>query len=59
MKVARASSGPTMTICRALWDGRVPDVWCEPKPLQGRLPVFFSGTLHARNVKRIVQLGDG
>jgi probable F420-dependent oxidoreductase len=49
----------TMTTCRALWEGRVPDVWCEPKPLQARLPVWFSGTLTPRNVRRIVELGDG
>lgn len=49
----------TMATCRALWEGRVPDVWCEPKPLQSRLPVWFSGTLTGRNVGRIVELGDG
>ena len=49
----------TITTCRALWEGRVPDVWCEPKPLQPRLPVWFSGTLTPRNVRRIVHLGDG
>ncbi len=48
-----------MTTCRALWEGRVPDVYCEPKPAQSRLPVWFSGTLHAGNVARIVGLGDG
>ena len=49
----------TITTCRALWEGRVPDVWCEPKPLQARLPVWFSGTLTPRNIRRIVELGDG
>jgi probable F420-dependent oxidoreductase len=49
----------TMTTCRALWEGRVPDVYCEPRPVQTRLPVWFSGTLHDRNVARIVELGDG
>ncbi len=55
--------------CRALW-GPSParfdspsvsftDVWCHPKPVQDRLPVLFSGTLGARNLRRIVQLGDG
>ena len=56
--------------CRALW-GPSPasfasqtvsfnDIYCEPKPRQaGGPPVFFSGTLTARNVRRIVELGDG
>ena len=35
-------------------------IWCEPKPVQpGGIPVFFSGTLTPRNVRRIVTLGDG
>jgi probable F420-dependent oxidoreductase len=49
----------TITTCRALWEGRVPDVYCEPRPRQARLPVWFSGTLHPRNVARIVAMGDG
>jgi alkanesulfonate monooxygenase SsuD/methylene tetrahydromethanopterin reductase-like flavin-dependent oxidoreductase (luciferase family) len=49
----------TITTCRALWEGRVPDVYCEPRPVQARLPVWFSGTLTPRNVRRIVELGDG
>ncbi len=49
----------TIAECRALWEGRVPDVWCEPRPVQARVPVWFSGTLHARNVRRVVELGDG
>lgn len=49
----------TITRCRALWNGEVRDVNCEPRPLQTRLPVWFSGTLHERNVRRIVELGDG
>lgn len=36
------------------------DVWCEPKPVRpGGPPVLFSGTLTPRNVRRIVELGDG
>ena len=54
--------------CRALWSGEpVPvgegddatEVWCRPVPVQARLPVWFSGTLSDRNVRRIVELGDG
>jgi probable F420-dependent oxidoreductase len=56
--------------CRALWEADGPvtvdlptvafaDLRSEPSPVQRRLPVLFSGTLHARNVHRIVALGDG
>lgn len=55
--------------CRALWEDApatvdlptvsFTDIHCAPKPAQARLPVLFSGTLHDRNVARIVQLGDG
>ncbi|HEY4376079.1 MAG TPA: TIGR03619 family F420-dependent LLM class oxidoreductase [Acidimicrobiales bacterium] len=59
----------TVAACRALWE-QTPatfesasiafaDVFCEPKPLQSRLPVWFGGTLNARNLRRIVELGDG
>jgi probable F420-dependent oxidoreductase len=55
--------------CRALWE-QTPatfespslsftDIFCEPKPVQSRLPVLFSGVLHPRNLRRIVELGDG
>ncbi|HZN12659.1 MAG TPA: TIGR03619 family F420-dependent LLM class oxidoreductase [Acidimicrobiales bacterium] len=49
----------TITSCRAFWEGRVPDVYCEPRPVQARLPIWFSGTLTPRNIRRIVELGDG
>lgn len=59
----------TMAACRALWTGApasyasgtvsFTDICCSPPPAQHRLPVWFSGTLHARNVARIVELGDG
>ena len=56
--------------CRALW-GPSPasfssptvsfdDIWCDPKPAQaGGVPILFSGTLTERNLRRIVELGDG
>ncbi|MCU1454675.1 MAG: oxidoreductase [Acidimicrobiales bacterium] len=55
--------------CRALW-GQTPAsfasetvsfgaTYCEPSPLQERLPVWFGGVLHGRNLSRIVELGDG
>lgn len=55
--------------CRALWAGgpasftspsvTFEDTWCRPRPVQERLPVLFSGTLGARNRRRIVSMGDG
>jgi probable F420-dependent oxidoreductase len=56
--------------CMALWTSspasfRSPTVnfeqiWCDPKPTRpGGVPVLFSGTLNARNKRRIVELGDG
>jgi probable F420-dependent oxidoreductase len=60
----------TIGACRALW-GASPasfssasvsfaDIWCHPRPVNpGGLPVLFSGTLTPRNVRRIVELGDG
>lgn len=59
----------TIAACRALWTDTpatfssatmsFDDVFCEPKPVQSPLPVWFSGVLHERNVGRIVELGDG
>jgi len=59
----------TMRACRAMWSqmpatyewaGRTcTDVYCAPQPAQERLPVWFSGTMNAANVDRIVEMGDG
>ncbi|MEO5838239.1 MAG: TIGR03619 family F420-dependent LLM class oxidoreductase [Acidimicrobiales bacterium] len=60
----------TIGACRALWSPGAASfaspsfnfdrIWCEPKPVQpGGIPVFFSGTLTERNIRRIVTLGDG
>jgi probable F420-dependent oxidoreductase len=59
----------TIAACRALWTESpasfrsesvsFENIWCEPKPLQRPLPVWFSGTLTPRNLDRIVRLGDG
>lgn len=59
----------TIAACRVLWRDlpatfRSPtqsftDIFCAPLPHQARLPVWFGGTLHRRNVERIVALGDG
>ncbi len=56
--------------CRALWTDSpasfhsesvsFDDVWSEPKPVRPGGPrVLFSGTLTPRNMRRIVELGDG
>jgi probable F420-dependent oxidoreductase len=35
------------------------DVYCEPKPWQsGGVPLWIAGTLHERNLQRVVELGD-
>lgn len=68
-----ADRGPlldeTIAACRTLWsgeplavtgaEGEQTPVWCAPLPRQAPLPVWFSGTLNARNVRRIATLGDG
>lgn len=59
----------TIGACRALWS-ELPasyassgtaftDVYCSPQPVQRPLPVWFSGTLNDRNLRRVVSLGDG
>ncbi len=57
-----------ITDCRAFWTGEpvsvgegseATTVWCAPVPHQEPLPVWFSGSLTARNVARITTLGDG
>jgi probable F420-dependent oxidoreductase len=60
----------TIAACRALWTESPASfrsesfsfdrIWCTPKPLQpDGIPVWFAGSLHARNVERICRLGDG
>lgn len=59
----------TIGACRALWSDtpaafsaptiEFDDIFCEPKPVQTPLPVWFSGVLHDRNRRRVVDLGDG
>jgi probable F420-dependent oxidoreductase len=56
--------------CRALWEGEPPvsfssdsvsftDLWCEPRPVQARVPVWFSGPASDVTVRRVAELGDG
>src|SRR3954471_19505262 len=60
---------PPLGACRPLWpalpasyDGGgigFQDVYCSPLPAQPRLPVWFSGTLTDRTIRRVADLGDG
>ena len=59
----------TVAACRELWSDlpasyrgvhvAFEDVFCAPLPVQERVPVWFSGTLTDRTVRRIADLGDG
>lgn len=59
----------TIAACRALWSGQsttftsptvdLADVWCQPVPVQDRLPVLFAGAMGGRNLQRILSSGDG
>jgi probable F420-dependent oxidoreductase len=72
--VEYAARGQVLTdyiaACRELWKGgpasfesasvRFTDVWSHPTPIRvGGPPILFSGTLTPRNIRRIVELGDG
>ena len=59
-----------LAACRVLWRDtpaaldaptlRFRDIYCEPKPVQaGGVPIWIAGTLHARNLTRIVEHGAG
>jgi len=55
--------------CRVLWrdapasfHGRwtsFDEVWCEPRPAAGSVPVWFAGSLTSRTIRRVVELGEG
>jgi probable F420-dependent oxidoreductase len=56
--------------CRAVWEHEPPvsfasdtvsfsDLWCEPRPVQPRIPIWFSGAANAATVRRVAELGDG
>lgn len=60
----------TLAVCKTLWAEspatyeserlQFEDVWCEPKPLQpGGIPIWVSGRVHPRTLRRIVRFGDG
>lgn len=59
----------TIAACKTLWRDTPAtfesptlsfrNIYCEPKPLQpGGVPLWIAGTLHPRNVARIVDHGD-
>jgi probable F420-dependent oxidoreductase len=59
----------TLAACKVLWQDTPAaldtptlsfrEVYCEPKPLQpGGVPLWIGGTLHARNLERMVRWGD-
>lgn len=56
--------------CRVLWEEEPPvsftsesvtfsDLWCEPRPVQARIPIWFSGPATDITVRRVTELGDG
>jgi probable F420-dependent oxidoreductase len=56
--------------CRVLWAESPPvsfatasvsfsDLWCEPRPAQARIPVWFAGGANDAVARRIARLGDG
>ena len=59
-----------LAACRVLWRDTPAalaaptltfrDIYCEPKPVQaGGVPIWIAGTLHARNLARVVEHGAG
>jgi probable F420-dependent oxidoreductase len=60
----------TLAACRALWRDTPAaldsptlsfhDIYCMPKPVQaGGVPIWVAGTLHTRNLARMVEYGAG
>ena len=56
--------------CRALWEQAPPvsfasetvsftELWCEPRPVQARIPIWYGGAPTDAMVARIAELGDG
>jgi probable F420-dependent oxidoreductase len=67
-RTARMEDG--IRACRALWEQEPPvsfasdtvsfdELWCEPRPVQSRMPIWFSGPATDVTVRRITELGDG
>jgi probable F420-dependent oxidoreductase len=60
----------TLAACHVLWRDTPAElesptlsfreIYCEPKPVQaGGVPIWIAGTLHARNLARVVEHGTG
>lgn len=60
----------SLRACRALWEQEAPvsfasetvsftDLWCEPRPVQRRIPIGFGGPANSVTAARIAELGDG
>ena len=59
----------TLGVCQALWAGNDVDfsderlsfehVWQEPKPRDGAVPVWVSGTTNPRAMRRLARFGSG
>jgi probable F420-dependent oxidoreductase len=59
----------TLRACRVLWRDapasfaaptvRFDALWCEPRPVQARIPIWYGTALGDANVARIVEIGDG
>jgi probable F420-dependent oxidoreductase len=60
----------TLEACQALWRDapvsvdtpniRLSGIYCMPRPLQpGGVPLWIAGTLHRRNLERVVRFGSG
>ncbi len=55
--------------CRALWSDspasfaspsvRFEEIWCEPRPVQGRLPLWLGAKATEKNCARVADWGDG
>jgi probable F420-dependent oxidoreductase len=59
-----------MRACRELWetDGPVTfrsetisfdEIWCAPRPVQERVPVWYGGAANDATIRRVAELGDG
>ncbi len=67
-RTARMEDG--IRACRALWEQDPPvtfasdtvafdGLWSEPRPVQRRIPIWFSGPANHQTVRRVTELGDG
>jgi probable F420-dependent oxidoreductase len=56
--------------CRLLWEQPGPvsfasetitfaELWCSPRPVQARVPIWFGGAPNEATIRRVAELGDG